>query len=203
LLETPVYLEVLIMQKSNSGDNQQETVSETEMGWLAGIIDGEGCIHIDIDPKGGAHPYLTITNTDSKITDKASDIWHRLGIGCRTSTRSNRGKGWNDAIDVMVIGYKRLKPALIAIMPYLVGKADEALLLYEFVESRLEKSLHTYNMRYSQEEMDLIHALKNKKSRNRILRDYTLDHRDVEDIVRTAQRCVEAARNGQPRLMDE
>jgi len=173
------------MRQSASADNQQATVSETEKGWLAGIIDGEGCIHIDINPRGGAHPYLTVTNSNEIIIEKVLDIWHRLGIGARVQTRH---KDRNPVKDVQVIGFKRLKPALVAIMPYLVGKTDEALLLYRFVESRLSlDSNHLPNGErgYSSEELEIVKVLKEQKKRNRVLRDYELDH-NVEDIVRTA-----------------
>ncbi|MCW4049322.1 MAG: LAGLIDADG family homing endonuclease [Candidatus Bathyarchaeota archaeon] len=190
------------MQKSNSADNQQAIVSEAEKGWLAGLIDGEGCIHIDID-KNGAHPYLTVTNSNFTITEKVVDIWHKLGIGCRVQTRHQNIK-WNPVKDVQIIGYKRLKPALIAIMPYLVGKSDEALLMYRFVESRLGKRQYGPSSGYTDSELALVEALKTKKLRNRVLRDYTPDHLErVEDIVRATRRRVEAGRNAQPRLISE
>ncbi len=198
------------MQQSDRADNQQATVSEIELGWLAGMIDGEGCIHIDLDPRGGAHPYLTITNTNFEVIEKVADIWHRLGVGCRVYTRRQNSK-WNPVKDCFVIGYRRLKPALIAVMPHLVGKADEALLLYRFVESRLNKCFslngklrcRNEERHYSQEEMKIIQALKDKKLRNRVLRDYTPDCDKAEDIVRATQRWVEADRNNQPRLINE
>lgn len=164
------------MQKSKSADNGQETVNEFEKGWLAGIIDGEGCIHIDVDPRGGSHPYLTVTNTNKLIIEKVSDIWQRLGIGCRIQTRANKHR--NPIQDVQIIGFKRLKPALIAIMPYLVGKADEALLLYRFVESRLSRFSNnspTWTRKFNREELTIIQTLKEYKHHNRILREHTPD----------------------------
>lgn len=196
------------MQQSNSAGNQQATVSEAEKGWLAGLIDGEGCIHIDLD-KNGAHPYLTVTNTNFAITDKVWNIWQRLGIGARVQTRRQNHKSWSPVRDVQVIGYNRLKPALIAIMPYLVGKSDEALLLYRFIESRLARygghwrKIPNGQRNYSQEESDLIQAIKDKKSRYRVLRDYKPDHSNMEDIVRATRRRVEVVRNVQPRLISE
>lgn len=192
-----------MMQESDSADNRQETVSEVEKGWLAGIIDGEGCIHIDLDPKGGSHPYLTVTNSNKLIIEKVYDIWHRLGIGCRIQTRANKRK--NPVQDVQVIGFKRLKPALIAIMPYLVGKTDEAFLLHRFVESRLSR--HNNNSPnndrgFNREELTIIQTLKELKHHNRILRDYTPDC-NAEDIVRATRRRVEVARNEQPLLIRE
>ena len=193
------------MRKSNSADNRQETVSEVEKGWLAGIIDGEGCLHIDLDPRGGAHPYLTVTNSNKLVIERVADIWQRLGIGCRIQTRQNGRK--NPVQDVQVIGYKRLKPALVAIMPYLIGKADEALLLYRFVESRLSRfNIHSPNGErgYNSEELDIVQALKKQKLHNRISSETnTLDYRMVEDRVRAARRLAEVARNEQPRLISE
>lgn len=190
------------MQKSPSAVNQQETVSEVEKGWLAGIIDGEGCLHIDLDPKGGSHPYMTVTNSNKLIIEKVVDIWHRLGIGCRVQTRANLRK--NPVQDVQVIGFKRLQPALVAIMPYLVGKANEALLLYRFVESRLQKdSKHLPNSErgFSTEELEIIETLKIYKHHNRISSETnTLDYQMVEDRVRATRRLVEAGRNIQPHI---
>jgi len=193
------------MQKSNSADNQQEIVSESEMGWLAGIIDGEGCIHIDLDPRGNAHPSITITNSNVLIIERALEIWHKIGIGARVTTRRINHPKHSPVKDVMVIGYKRLKPALIAIMPYLIGKADEALLLYRFVESRLNapSGVTGNKAKYTDNEIRLAKAIKECKSRNKILRDYTLNCSNTDDIVRATQRCVEAGRNIQSRLISE
>lgn len=196
------------MQQSASGDNQQATVSEAEKGWLAGIIDGEGSLHIDLDTKGGAHPYLNVTNTDRLIIEKVADVWQRLGIGCRVSFRKggeyDRNPKWNIPGDVMVIGYKRLKPALIAIMPYLVGKSDQALLMYTFVESRLANfNNHSCNKdkQIKPEEMAIIKTLKDAKHHHRVLRDYMPNNQVVEDIVRATRRRVEDVRNAHPRLI--
>ena len=54
------------MQQSDVGDNPQVTVTEAEKGWLAGMIDGEGCIHVVGDWKsvwarvgsGASNPWL-------------------------------------------------------------------------------------------------------------------------------------------------
>lgn len=190
------------MQESDSADNRQVTVSESEKGWLAGLIDGEGSIHIDIDPRGGSHPYLTITNTNRLIIEATVSIWHRLGIGCRVQNRNGTKRPIQD---VQVIGYKRLKPALIAIMPYLIGKADQALTLYQFVESRLSigdcNALPNNLRKITDKENNLIRKLKEQKFHNKIPRDYTPNSQSAEDIVRATQRCVEVARNERPSLL--
>jgi hypothetical protein len=199
---TPKNLEVLIMQESDSGVNRQATVTEIEKGWLAGIIDGEGCIHIDIDTKGGSHPYITVTNTNILIIEKVADIWKRLGVGCRVYRFQNKPPR-AVKINAMVFGFKRLKPALTAIMPYLVGKKDEALLLYRFVESRLKVDMHGPNetRKITNQEMKYILELKRMKNQYRVLTDYTPNTRKSDDIVGTLRRRREVGRNVQPHLV--
>jgi len=188
-----------MMQQSDGAVNPQETVSEAEMGWLAGVIDGEGCMHIDLEPRNGAHPYLTITNSNFVLAEKVAGIWHRLGVGCRIQTRKRHNPRHSPVKDVMVIGYRRLEKALAAILPYLVAKQDEGLLLQEFIQSRLRVGPSPC----SDGELKLIRALKAQKSCNRILTDHTPNGQQAEEMVGTLQRCKEAGRNDQPRLIGE
>ena len=59
-------------------------VSDLDLGWLAGLFDGEGCI----TRAGGkyGHPELTITNTDSKLIEKAQRVLDALEIDSSITT---------------------------------------------------------------------------------------------------------------------
>ena len=68
-------------------DNPQETVSEMEIGWLSGIIEGEGSICLTVFKRADrlqqirVTPKIIITNTDVNIINKCEDILRRLHVG--------------------------------------------------------------------------------------------------------------------------
>ena len=57
-------------------DNQQETLKKyKELGWLGGIIDGEGSIDLKLAAKKWSKgKYLTVTNTSDYADVKAQDL---------------------------------------------------------------------------------------------------------------------------------
>ena len=55
--------------------------SKIDVGWLAGILDGEGCITLWLSPKNGFHTCrVTITNTDMGILDEVRRIYSEWQI---------------------------------------------------------------------------------------------------------------------------
>lgn len=175
------------MQQSNSADNQQAT--EIEKAWLAGIIDGEGCIRLNpYRPHGDKlyyQPAVYIYNTCPIMMDKVIQILDRLGTGHLTQTkfpdkyRGNR----RPAIAVTVWGHKRVSKLLLALMPYLVCKKAEALVLYRFCDSRLKapKPSPHKNSPYTPEELTAFWKLKEIKQ-FRHLREHTPDSATVEKM---------------------
>lgn len=156
------------MQKSDSGDNQQATITEVEKAWLAGLIDGEGSIRIDY-PNGMSHspsPRIVITNTDFAIIEKAKAICQRMGTNPHISLRK-RVNPYRDVKDILVLGISKLTIILNSTMPYLTGrKLNQAKLLYRFCELRMGKdvnSLPNSQRKYSEEEIGLIWKIKDAK----------------------------------------
>ena len=90
------------------------------IGWLAGIIDGEG--HISISPNGGSQHciFLGITNTDKSIIDKVSEI---TGHGYIKRKRTN--EKWKDTYQWIVTANQAYL-ILNMVLPYLVGKRERA-----------------------------------------------------------------------------
>ena len=107
------------------------TLSGWERGYLAGIIDGEGCVSFrGKTRKDGKHPVfrfqLSIDNTDKRIVHMAGEI-----IGCSPVSRRRYGKYkgicWRLRAGKEVISW--LFPQL-----RLIGKEDQRLLLLEALE---------------------------------------------------------------------
>src|SRR5579863_6517286 len=83
----PLKPTVLLGDKPEDGtmDNQQAT--DYELGWLAGILDGEGWIGFSITQKrsgtGGsvfAKLEVRVNNTDKAIIDRTAEIMNKLGV---------------------------------------------------------------------------------------------------------------------------
>lgn len=126
--------------------NQQ--VTQKEIGWLAGIIDGEGYLGLrwQKDKRKWhqnpfARPEMSITNTDMEIIEKAVMIIRKLGVNM--FRRDIKWKGNNKIIHICQTKHltnmlKILKP----IINELTGnKRKRAEYIIEFCESRLEREL--------------------------------------------------------------
>lgn len=123
-------------------DNQQETVSEVEKGWLAGIIDGEGSISINRLLSHGTNITYTcriqVPNTNVLITNKVQSIFNRLNVKGSTEKRQFGKKEWKTCYIITLNSAQQACALLPLIIPYLVGKREHAEVLYQFVSSRIE-----------------------------------------------------------------
>lgn len=98
--------------------------NEYDKAWLAGIIEGEGCIHIHKREKNRLNATygvnLSIHNTNKKIIDKIVEIT-QLGNNIQITDKDRNHKlyRWNSS---SIASKKILKE----IYPYLVSKKDQA-----------------------------------------------------------------------------
>lgn len=127
-------------------------VTDVEIGWLAGIIDGEGTIafsvysaprYRDIRVK----PQIIVTNTDRPLIERVSQIMGRLGVGAHFQTREQRHPEGFKAVRyrplhvVNVSGFKRTLRLLPFIIPYLVtSKKEKGELVLRYMQQRLAKT---------------------------------------------------------------
>ena len=145
--------------------NQQATLDE--IAWLAGIIDGEGYIGIQLENirkhfvVRRATVGLQISNTDEEIIIKASNIMRKIGVNPYLKVDSSALKKTTKK-PVYVISIHRMavvSRALNPVLPYLTGnKKLRAELIMEFCESRLKnfiKGSHTANF-YTDRELQII-----------------------------------------------
>ena len=171
------------IQPDNTMDNQQERLSTcVDLGWLGGILDGEGNFSLHWMDKNNdrfvIYPRVQITNKDPKLIDEVVRILSDHKIA------HYRDQNRDGVMHVMVNGMKRVKAFLDVIDPYVRTKKDRLLLVQCFVESRLANE----NQRapYTREEVLCFRNLRQLNSWNRgsskdridkrvaeILRDYT------------------------------
>jgi len=115
-------------------------VREIELAWLAGIIDGEGCIYFGKRFDGKGKPYhrlsISIANSDVRMIAKASQIYEALNLRfayqLRTFAKFMKKHQMCIIVDSQGTGRKLLE----AIYPYLVSKKDQAKLVLEYFEWR-------------------------------------------------------------------
>ncbi len=124
--------------------NPQERLA-FDIGWLIGIIDGEGCFSLckRHDRKElSFEPRFQITNTNLEIIDKVQLILTRLNI--QYSVQKYKSKSGKIVHNIVIAGLGRLKIFLDVLYPYFDCRLSQANLLKEFVDLRLSKMKEPY-----------------------------------------------------------
>jgi len=109
----------------------ESSIRDVDLGWLAGVIDGEGCIHVD---KRGILR-LIVTNTDRRMLEKCAQT---TGVGHITQMSAQTGRRpayyWrcHTANAVKVLQAVRL---------FLVVKGEQADLVLKMAFGRTRNSL--------------------------------------------------------------
>lgn len=180
--------------------NQQGTlkVSEAELGWLAGIIDGEGSVILFLGVRKGGKinnvsPQVVVGNTDFALIDRYVDILDRLGAGVHVSTRlpcyktgvegaKPSSKKYKTLKVASTVGFKRVKTLLDAITGYLVTeKQRKSELLLKLIDRRLARCVSNgkySNTRYDRGDLEIMweicQMMKSKHAHliEGLLRDY-------------------------------
>ena len=101
---------------------------ESEKGYLAGLIDGEGCIHFD---RKGNRVFLKIANTDKKMID-----WLRGRLGGGITDRPGSGENAKHVYEWCVSTWAAIE-ILKKIINYLVCKKERAQIMIDFMAKRM------------------------------------------------------------------
>lgn len=122
--------------------NQQAT--EAEIGWLAGIIDGEGHIGISMQNRSVSQSVsvdLQIVNTDFALIDKVVTIMHKLDANPHIRDRVHAKATWSTNRIVSMRKFAHVKRVLDAVLPHLTGlKREKAEMVLALIESRMKKT---------------------------------------------------------------
>ena len=131
------------MQKSKFTDYQQER----RMAWLGGIMDGEGSFSITHKSGWGSqrgktfyYPDISIVNTNPLVIDQCAEIITPI---CGYHIEQKKPDKYRKLIiwRIRILGFKRCANFLPRIIPYLVGKKEEASAVLRFVQTTGENDL--------------------------------------------------------------
>ena|SRR3990167_2982577 len=100
-------------------------LTETEKAYLAGIIDGEGCITITKKTRGSYQLVLVVAMTSFPVISYVAQL---LEANARGGKVTSTGK---QVYQVMISGY-HVKEILEEIEPYIIGKTRQVFLAYQF-----------------------------------------------------------------------
>lgn len=130
-------------------ENQQEIkVSETDLAWLAGLFNGDGCFTMNVRKKRwkgkesiGVDLCVSLTQTDAALVEEAVHLTEAItGITPYIAERAPSGNGINSKLNMRVGRMKHIAIFIEAILPYLrAEKAARARLMLRYVKSRLAK----------------------------------------------------------------
>lgn len=193
-------------------DNPQEIGL---VGWLAGIIDGEGTVSLGISRRANrsqlirTSPKVIIANTDPGILDMCVKALQVVGVG-HYQRNERRPPGhilgvsvpkFKPVTTIEVGGFKRVQRLLVAVRPFLAGeKGLRADLLLKFIDGRIgyaESSKKAQNLAYRQEDVDNALAfLRVTRTKNidhiaKILNEHT---REIAKSPETRRKMSEARR---------
>jgi hypothetical protein len=121
--------------------NQQET----DIAWLAGVFDGEGTLSLGKN-NGTKHPdwnarkiTLVVPNSDERLILRAVEIFERMGITPYITCGEPNAHQNLDRWRVCVTQREDVRKVVIALIPYLTAKREQAILMRRYVESRLKR----------------------------------------------------------------
>lgn len=104
-------------------------MTEGDLGWTPGILDGEGHFGIAKGPNYGVK--LSVGNTDLRMLNRLRELWGgRIYINAHISGRHNAKTFWHWQLTVG----KPLFAMLRQVQPFLVAKQEQATLILEMEE---------------------------------------------------------------------
>lgn len=138
-------------------DNQQETPTDGEIGWLAGVIECDGSIMLSAHcrkeapksmPKVGVE--IKFYNTDAALISKTVDVLERLNVGHYIVNRPQKpmemksGATYGAQKDMLAVVVKKLSAAYKLsklLEPWMFGEKGHRLrLMIQFLSRRYEKT---------------------------------------------------------------
>jgi hypothetical protein len=164
---------------------------DSELGWLVGFIEGEGCFcmtHKTSGTKNSVHSSFNVTNTDPLLIQKAKHIIDEI-VGYKVSVIRHpvMKPCYKPIWRLWIESCKGLSIFIKTILPYLVGeKRLQASIMLQFVDRRIQLRGDNYKApKYTEEDwkyLEAMKAVKNTKESVETIR--SLSHVD-KDIVRT------------------
>lgn len=118
----------------------------TKLAWLAGILDGEGCLGVYNNKQKGrkyyaTRPHIVIVNTDTILIDEAVMILNALGVKYYLALRKRANPKWKRSFTLAVQSKKGAIKLLEAVMPHLIAKREQAEIVLQYCRGEGNKIL--------------------------------------------------------------
>ncbi len=144
-----------------------ESISrEVDKAWLAGFLDGEGCItawfYTCKPPRRGLQFVVRVhfSNNDAIIIRKSSEILSSMQIGYCYQLQKRKNEKHNTGIVLTVNGKGRIKKLLNNLMPYLTGKKEQAEIMLKVIDRREEMTRPRKKGKYLTDDVILVSLVK-------------------------------------------
>lgn len=115
----------------------KRTLTKEELAYLAGIVDGEGTITIVAEHYKNKYlslrPEIIISNTSQPLMD-----W--LTSTINETTKADQRHHGATSMQIILRGFK-ISQVLQELLPYLIVKEKQAMLVIEFISERLKQKL--------------------------------------------------------------
>lgn len=137
----------------------QSRAKDTDVAWLAGIVDGEGCFSVTFGGKErrSITPRLAIGNTSMLMMNRIQQIVSCVS-GKIYKIRARDNKTPNVVFVVEITSQKALKPLLVSLIPHLTVKQQQAKEVLAFCNSRAQRV--NYHDGYTEWEQGIAGRLK-------------------------------------------
>lgn len=139
------------------------TATEAEMGWFAGILEGEGSITFFKQPrKNGKFDVIVginITNTDISIINKLTEILMKNDLSWFIREKQVYKKNHSRCFFIETRQHAMVKKSLETFLPYMVGeKKAKAEIVIRYLNKRFERTggKKCGNIPYTEDELTLI-----------------------------------------------
>jgi len=129
-------------------------MQDTDLAWLAGIMEGEGTFAIyhqvrktsKNGPSGQLRGCVSLTNTDPTLINKAYEIFMSLGVEMHIHEYKNKKGSTRPVYDMQTAQQSKVKLICEKLLPFLYGeKKAKAEMLLRFVTKRLDKGKAPYD----------------------------------------------------------
>lgn len=115
-------------------------MKHTDLAWMAGFVDGEGCITISKQvrrnrPSPAYRAVITITNTNRQVLVPFLEAWGGAIYSVHEKRRDKRKVKWADAW-CWHCPASRSPRMLRRLLPYLRLKREQALVVIDFCENK-------------------------------------------------------------------
>ncbi len=106
---------------------------DTDLAWLAGALDGAGCITTQLRHPNSLGTFLQVKSISVALSARIKEIYDDLGVKYKQTTRlTDKRPGRKPSIDTTICNLSDVQTVLQHCLPYLTTKRPEALAVIEY-----------------------------------------------------------------------